>query len=378
MGEITDYRRSVSGAFEIAGDLVDIRPYGNGHINDTYLSEFVSEGSRMRYIHQRINDTVFSDPEALMGNIRTVTEHQRSALSHLPAADAVRRALSLVPGIDGQHYFVDEDGRYWRTYHFIEGATAHDLIETPEQAFEAAKAFGLFQRQLENLNPERLSETIVDFHHTPKRLQALADAVAADSCGRVSLSEPEIEFALSRKSLTDAISPHLGSSDLPLRVTHNDTKLNNVMLDDETGEGICVIDLDTVMPGTVLWDFGDMVRTATATAAEDERDLSKVGADMQYFEAIANGYLAACGDWLTGFERELLPLSGLIITLETGIRFLTDFLNGDVYFRTHRDGHNLDRCRTQFALVCSLEQKLPLMRELISGVDKAARQTGVH
>lgn len=344
------------------GDFIKSVPCGSGHINDTYRVEFDQGGARVRYIVQRINHHIFKDPPALMENVRRVTAHlgRKSAA----AFDSSRRVLTLIAARDGQPYYCDAQRNYWRVYVFIERARTFDNVENPRQAFEAAKAFGQFQKLLADLPAPRLHDTIPDFHHTPKRFAALEKAVEADAVNRAQLAKPELAFALQRKS---AASILLGAR-LPERVTHNDTKFNNVMLDDATGEGICVIDLDTVMPGLAPCDFGDMVRTTTSPAQEDERDLSKVKMQFPMFEALARGYLAAAAEFLTPAEKKLLPFSGKLITLEIGLRFLTDFLAGDTYFKVHREGHNLDRCRTQFKLVESIEQQEAAMNKLVETI----------
>ena len=249
-------------------------------------------------------------------------------------------------------------------YHFISGARSYDAVETTGQAFQAAKAFGEFQKMLATLPAPRLNDTIPDFHDTPKRFIALEQSIAADAAGRGVLAKPEIEFALAHKSITGVLL----DANLPERVTHNDTKLNNVLLDETTGEGICVIDLDTVMPGLALYDFGDMVRTTTSPALEDEQDLSKVTMQFPMFEALVRGYLSAAGGFLTKEEKQFLAFSGKLITFEIGIRFLADYLAGDKYFKVHREGHNLDRTRTQFKLVESIEQQEEKMNKLVDSI----------
>jgi hypothetical protein len=351
--------RAVTGQFQIPGIFLSATPYGSGHINDTYAAVFDRGGARTRYIVQRINHHVFQNPPALMENIRRVTAHLAQKSAGQSHAD--RRVLTLVPTRDGNDFHRDTAGNFWRVYHFIENARTFDAVETPRQAFEAAKAFGHFQQMLADLPAPRLHETIADFHHTPKRFAALERAIAEDVVNRAKLARPEIEFALRRRALCDVL---LGAQ-LPERITHNDTKFNNVLLDNATGRGICVIDLDTVMPGLALYDFGDLVRTATSPAREDERDLTKVAVQWPMFEALARGYLEAAADFLTPAEKRLLAFCGTLITFETGLRFLTDFLRGDTYFKVHRENHNLDRCRTQFKLVESLEQQQERMNQLV-------------
>lgn len=351
--------RAVARQFRIHGDFISAAPYGSGHINDTYCAGFNQSGTAVRYIFQRINHNVFKNPVALMDNIQRVTTHLRVKLADHP--DRSRRALTVIPARDNQPFHCDGDGNYWRVYLFIEKARTYDAVETPAQAFEAAQAFGQFQKLLADLPTPRLHDTIPDFHNTPKRFAALEKAIAADVANRAQLAKAEIEFALKHKAMTSVLL----DAGLPERVTHNDTKFNNVMLDDVTGEGVCVIDLDTVMPGLALYDFGDSVRTTTSPAKEDELDLTKVTMQFPMFEALARGYLASAGGFLTKAEKQHLAFSGKLITFEIGIRFLTDFLSGDVYFKVHRENHNLDRCRTQFKLVASIEQQEERMNQLV-------------
>lgn len=353
---------SVAREFQISGELVEIAPYGSGHINDTYCATFDNAGARSRYILQRINHKVFQNPPALMQNVRRVTAHLAQKLAG--QADFIRRALTLVPARNGDPYFVDAHGNYWRMYLFIEGAQTYDAVQSSQQAFEAAKAFGRFQKLLADLPSPRLHDTIPDFHHTPNRFATLESAIQDDIANRARTAKAEIEFALHHKAITNVLL----DANLPERVTHNDTKLNNVMLDDASGEGICVIDLDTVMPGLALYDFGDMVRTTTSPAKEDERDLSKVEMQFPMFEALARGYLTSASSFLTKAEKSFLAFSGKLITFEIGIRFLRDYLVGDSYFKVHREGHNLDRCRTQFKLVDSIAQQEERMAQLIEGL----------
>jgi hypothetical protein len=354
--------RAVARQFRIYGEFLSAAPYGSGHINDTYCAVFNQGGAPVRYLLQRINHNVFKNPVALMENVERVTTHLRGKVADSP--DFTRCSLTLILTHDNRAWFRDEAGNYWRTYIFIEKARTYDAVETPRQAFEAAKAFGRFQKLLADLPAPRLNDTIPDFHHTPRRFERLEQALGADAAHRARLARPEIEFALQRKPITGVLQ----AAGLPERVTHNDTKLNNVMLDDATGEGICVIDLDTVMPGLVPYDFGDIVRTSTSPAKEDERDLSKVQMQFPMFEALARGYLRTAAEFLTQTERDLLVFSGKLITFEIGIRFLTDYLEGDIYFKVHREGHNLDRCRTQFKLVESIEHQEDQMRRLVDNL----------
>jgi len=348
--------------FEIDGEFSAVTPYGSGHINDTFCAVFQQADVPVRFILQRINTSVFRNPAALMENIQRVTAHLGVKLSGEPQSG--RRVLRLIPARDGQPLHVDAEAGYWRAYRFIEGARTYDAVETTGQAFEAARAFGGFQQMLCDLPAPRLRDTIPDFHHTPKRFAALEQAVAAETAGRALLARTEIEFAFAHEPIAGV----LVNAGLPERVTHNDTKFNNVMLDDATGEGLCVIDLDTVMPGLALYDFGDMVRTTTSAAMEDERDLDKVAMQFPMFEALVRGYLSSAGSFLTKAEKDLLGFAGKLITFEIGIRFLADYLAGDTYFKVHREGHNLDRCRTQFKLVASIEQQEEKMNRLVESI----------
>lgn len=351
--------RSVADRFDLRGRFLDATPYGNGHINDTYAATFDRDGTRARFIIQRINHNVFRNPPALMDNIQRVTAHLKSRAAGEPERN--QRFLAVIPTRDGGPFYQDARGNYWRVYNFIEKARTYETVQSPRQAFEAAGAFGRFQRLLADLPAPRLHDTIPDFHHTPKRFEALETTIETDSVNRAGLAKPEIEFASNRKEICRLLL----DANLPERVTHNDTKLNNVMLDDATGQGVCVIDLDTVMPGLAPYDFGDMVRTTTSPAREDERDLSKVTLQFPMFEALARGYLASAAEFLTSREKALLVFSAKLITFEIGIRFLADFLAGDRYFKVHRDGHNLDRCRTQFKLVESIERQEEQMNQLL-------------
>ena len=354
--------------FDVPGTFQGGEPYGSGHINDTYLVTFSSNGTETPYILQRINHDVFTNPVALMENVERVTEHTRNKLIELGAGHVERRALTLIPSHDGTCYHQDGNGNVWRMYIFITDAQTYDTIETTTQAYEAARAFGRFQELLADLPAPRLHETIPNFHHTRSRFETLKKTIEADPLNRAAQAQPEIAFALEHEPMVDVLLDLQAQGLIQECVTHNDTKLNNVMIDNNTSQGICVIDLDTVMPGFLLYDFGDMVRTATSPAAEDERDLSKIQMRMPMFEALAQGYITAVGDVLTAKERELLPFSGKLLTFECGIRFLADFLVGDTYFKTHRDGHNLDRCRTQFRLIECIEDKEEEMAAFASKV----------
>ena len=355
--------QAVAHKFHIPGRFFSAIRYGSGHINDSYCVIFDQDGVPVRNIVQRINRNVFTNPAALMENIQRVTAHLASRVSGLP--DASRRTLTLIPARDGKVWHLDQDGNYWRAYRFIENATTYDSVKSTDHAFQAAKAYGEFQKFLIDLPGPRLHDAIPDFHNTPRRLTDFEQSIAGDVAGRAILAKPEIEFALTRNSIADKIS----DPNLPERIVHNDTKFNNVMIDEHTGEGICVIDLDTVMPGLTMHDFGDMVRTATSPGVEeDERDLAKVNMQFSMFEALVRGYLESTSDFLTSSEKEHLVFAGKLITYEQGIRFLTDYLSGDRYYKVHRVGHNLDRCRTQFRLLESIEQQEERMHRLVQSL----------
>jgi len=360
--------QDISRQFQIYGEILHAETCKIGHINETYSATYNQGGTRVRYIHQKINITVFKNPAALMKNVMRVTSHVRKKLEAAGSKDLTRRSLIIVPTRDGKSFFRNGDGECWRTFVFVEGVQTFESVQSPDQAFQAGKAFGEFQSLLVDLSDERLSETIPDFHHTRKRLLALQKAIQHDHSNRAQLAAPEIEFALERESLVDVILNAMAKGKVPERITHNDTKFNNVMLDMRTGEAMCVVDLDTVMPGCALYDFGDMVRTTTSPTLEDERDLSKVRMQMPMFKKLAKGYLSTAGQFLTGAEKALIAFSGKLITFEIGLRFLTDYLSGDTYFRIHRPGHNLDRCRTQFKLVQSIERQEEAMQRFVDRI----------
>lgn len=358
----------IAAAFQCPGCYLGEVPYGSGHINDTFKVYHDVDGREVHYLRQRINHRIFKDVPALMNNITQVTRHQRRQLELAGVPDLDRRVLTVIPTVDGQDFHQDEKGSFWRTYVFIENAVGIEVVANTEQAYEAARTFGEFQCRLASL-PMRLNETIPRFHHTRSRFDALIQAVEADAFNRAADVMADIEFALAREEMVDTVIDLMSSGDIPERVTHNDTKLNNVLIDSITGKGMCVIDLDTVMPGSALYDFGDMVRTTTTTAAEDEPDVSKIRMDLDYFEALAKGYLETASEFLVPGEKELLPFSGKLITFEIGLRFLTDYLQGDTYFKSHRAGQNIDRCRKQFKMVQSMEEQMDAMKKIIEGIE---------
>lgn len=344
---------AVAGQFQTGGAFLSAARFGNGLIHRSYC---VTVSGGARFLIQRINTHVFTRPIELMENIDRATTHLGAI-----AAPEGRGTLTLIPANDGRTFAVDPEGMYWRLYRYIEATRTVEQVESAEQCFQVARAFGDFQRQLATLPPPRLHDTIPGFHDTPQRIARLQQAVAADIANRVKLAGPEIDFVASRSSLARILL----DAGMPERVTHNDTKINNVLLDENTGEAVCVVDLDTVMPGLALYDFGDMVRTATCPAPEDETDLDKIHARFDYFEALARGYLSTAGAFLTRTEKEMLTDAGKLITFEQGVRFLWDFLQGDTYYPVSRDSHNLDRCRTQFRLLESIEHQERQMNRLV-------------
>ena len=365
MNDIDAKLASVMTQYDWRGEVTDALPWGSGHINDTIRITVMQGGHQVHYILQRINTNIFPDVAALMSNIALVTDFVRKAAIEADSNDVSRATLTLVPSRKNTLYVRDDAGNYWRCYTFIERAHTCDVVSSPDQCREAGRAFGKFQYLLRALPGNKLAETIKDFHNTPKRMEKFKAVLAADKFGRAKDCQAEIAFALAHEQECGIVTAKLANGELPLRVTHNDTKINNVMLDDITGHGTCVIDLDTVMPGSVLYDFGDEIRTSTSDAAEDERDLSKVQFRMEFFKALLEGYLSEAAAFLTPEERRLLPFSGRLLTFETGLRFLTDYLEGDVYFKIHRENHNLDRCRTQFELVRQMEDCAEQMQKLV-------------
>jgi len=354
-----------AGHFRFEGELLDVHPHGFGHINETYVVRTrTADGVLRRYILQRLNRDVFEQPEEVMQNIERVTGHLREKILET-GGDPQRQTLNLVRTLTGDAFHRTADADCWRAEVFIEGARTYESAESPEQLYSAAKAFGEFQEMLRDFPLRQLHTTLPDFHHTPRRFDAFVAAVERDAENRAREVRAEIEFVERRGDAANGLVALLERGELPERVVHNDAKLNNVMIDDETGEGVCVIDLDTVMPGLAVLDFGDVVRSGANPAAEDERDLSEVRIDLHAFERIARGYLEAARGFLNPREVDALPEAARLITLEQGVRFLTDYLCGDVYYKVHRPAQNLDRCRTQLELVRDMEPKLEQMRSLV-------------
>lgn len=367
MTEITtELLGQAAASFDFPAAVTSVERYGSGHINDTYcvhMSHVV--GAPARFIMQRINSNVFKKPREVMENIEGVTAFLRKQIA-ATGGDPLRETLNLLHARDGKPYWVDGDGEYWRVYYFIEGTTSYQLVKDSNDFYQSARSFGNFQRLLADYPAHTLHETIVNFHNTVDRLQQLHDAVATNASGRAGEVAVELAFARSRADDCGYLLQLLDKGRLPLRVTHNDTKLNNILIDNATGTGICVIDLDTVMPGLSAYDFGDSIRFGATSAEEDERDLSKVRFVPELFDIYTKGYLEVAGKALTDTEKDCLPWGAKLMTLECGIRFLADHINGDVYFKVHREGHNLDRARTQFKLVAEMEAQWALMHNIVA------------
>ncbi len=367
-GETRAKIEEIGRQFAIRGEMTDVREIKSGHINSTFRTSYLRpRGDTNRYIFQSINRNVFKDPIAVMNNVETVTRHINSRVLRLKK-DLGGQTLSLFPARDGRFWVEDSDGSVWRCYNFIGGCVTYDVVENTRQAYQAARAFGSFQDLVSDLPADSIVETIPDFHNTPRRFARLMEVADADPNGRLEVVREEFDFIRKREALTRGLIDHQQSGAIPVRITHNDTKINNVMIDADLDEAVCVIDLDTVMPGLALYDFGDLARSATSPAAEDEKDLRKVRMQMPMFEALVEGYLDAASGFLNAQERALLVDSAKLLTFEVGVRFLTDFLEGDVYFKTARPGHNLDRCRTQLKLVECMEKQESAMRKFAETV----------
>ncbi|NLJ89769.1 MAG: aminoglycoside phosphotransferase family protein [Clostridiales bacterium] len=351
--------------FEIEGRLLRYERYGNGHINDTFVVVFEDKEGPKRFILQSINTNVFKEPDKLMSNIVRVTNFLREEVKKA-GGDETREVLNVINTKDDNYFYVDIEGSYWRMYLFIEDAMCLESVTRPEDFYQSGVAFGRFQKLLSDFDASSLHEVIPDFHNTPLRFERFLEAVKEDKCNRVKDVKDEIDFFISRKEDMEICKQYQDEGKLPLRVTHNDTKLNNVMIDNKTGKGLCVIDLDTVMPGLSIFDFGDSIRFGANTALEDEKDLSKVSLDLSLFEQYVKGYLEGCQGSLTDIEISMLPYGVKTMTLECGMRFLMDYIEGDIYFRIHRPEHNLDRCRTQMALVRDMEAKWDDMAKVVS------------
>lgn len=347
----------IAARFSFKGKPISCKKYGNGLINETYC---VICDSGARYILQRVNTAVFKDPLSLMNNIHMVTSYLQERVS------SAREVLSLVPAVNGGTHVDDAQSGFWRAFDFITGSMCLENVEHPDDFYQCALAFGRFIDLLSLYPVQTLAETIPAFHDTVSRYGAFKRALALDLRGRAGMVQGEINFALEQEPFASFFTDMLKAGALPLRVTHNDTKLNNVLFDRKTRRALCVIDLDTVMPGLVMHDFGDAIRFGAGTAPEDEKDLSKVRLDLGLYAVFTSGFIEACGKSITKQEIELLPAGVKLMTLECGVRFLTDYLAGDTYFRTKYPDHNLDRCRAQFKLLADIEEKWPQMNEIVA------------
>lgn len=361
----------IAARFDLPGEFAGGAPYGCGHINGTFLVSHRGPGGTCRTVLQRINSHVFPDPRGVMANFGRVTRHLRARLAGAGEGDLERKVLTLVPTRDGADYLTCEDGEVWRATRFVAGSVSHDLARDTGVASAAAEAFGRFQRLLADLPGPRLIETIPGFHHTGKRLEALRTAASADRLGRAEGAGAEIDFALERRELADSLLAMAARGELAETVTHGDTKINNVLLDERDGRALCVIDLDTVMPGLAAVDFGELVRSAAFRVAEDDPDPARVEPDLDLFRALVRGFLAGRGGDLPAGERRAMALAGLVMSYENGVRFLTDYLDGDRYFRIHRPGQNLDRARNHFARVRALECRAGEIERLLEASPEA-------
>lgn len=352
--------KEVAEKFDINGRITDIIQITTGHINLTY--HIITDGED-DYILQRINTQIFTDPMGLITNIHSVTSFLRERIEK-EGGDTKRETLTLIKSGEN-HYYTDESGWY-RMYIYIKDATSYNTAVRPVLFRNSAVAFGAFQKQLADFQADKLNETIKDFHNTPKRFRDLEKSIDINASGRANAVKEEIDFFMKRKDFCSTITDAISAGTIPLRVTHNDTKLNNIMIDNKTDKGICVIDLDTVMPGSVLYDFGDSIRFGASSAAEDEKDLDKVYMKLGLFEEYTAGFLSEAGDALTLEEKKMLPIGAIMMTLECGMRFLADHIDGDKYFSLHYENQNLYRARTQIKLVADMEGKLPEMNAIVS------------
>lgn len=341
--------------FDIDGALIDLEELKRGHINRTYVATWGEGAQRKRYVHQVVNHRVFQDIQGLMSNLECVTETLREAKKSGKLRDD-EVTLRLIKAKNGQTYLQDGAGEYWRTCEYIEDTTTYDVCPNHSVAEEAAAILGRFQRALFDLDPSRVVDTIPHFHHGGRRYVAFNESVKNDVKGRVASCRQEIAFAMERQQFGASLITALESGEIARRVCHNDMKLNNVLFDKEGKKAVCLLDLDTCMSGTVLFDLGDLARNTAVPCAEDEQDLSKVEVDLALYEAICGGYLTEIGGSLSSVERQLMPIAPRVLALILGVRFITDYLNGDTYFRIHRPRHNLDRARTQFQIVKLMEQ----------------------
>jgi hypothetical protein len=361
---LSEHLLQIINHFKISGEIAEIMPYGSGHINDTYLLKNASLANP-DYILQRVNHTIFKDVPRLTTNILLVTNHIRTTLEQAGLTDIDNKVLTLIGANNGKYYFKDQDGNFWRIYLFIANAKCYDIVKTSTQAFEGGVAYGRFQEMLSTFDASLLHDTIPDFHHLGSRLSQLAEAVSANPKNRVAEVEDLLEFVGERTEAMHKILRMGDAGDLPLRITHNDTKFNNVLLDQQDN-ALCVVDLDTVMQGYIAYDFGDAVRSIINTAAEDEADLTLIQLNLALYEAFTKGFLMETADSLTFNEINTLIDGVLLLPYLMGVRFLTDYLNGDVYYKIYSEKHNLQRARSQFQLIRKLEENYNTLNEIIN------------
>ncbi len=359
--------QKIASQFQFEGLLKSVELFGSGHINDTFRVICDKDNTIQYFILQRINHNVFKNPSQLMDNIVRVTEHIKNKLQIQTVEDIDRKVLSVISTRDGKSYYQDDHGNYWRACSYISNGRTYDKVPSPEFAYEAARQFGLFTNMLIDLPGTPLYETIKDFHNGPRRFYKFEQILELDSCNRAKGVQKEIKFIVAHKNILNVLPELVKHGEIPLRPTHNDTKINNVVFDIHTNEALCVIDLDTVMPGLTLFDFGDMVRTAAATADEDEPDASRMSLDITLFSELARGFIEQTDSFLTQAEKRCFAFSCQVIILEQAVRFLTDYLEGDLYYKIHRPNHNLDRCRTQLKLIQSIIEQ---QEQIIKVVEK--------
>lgn len=354
--------------FQFKGDFVSVKEFGSGHINKTYIVKFDNNGEEIKYVLQKVNDNVFKNIDALMENVFAVTSYLRNVIKGY-GGDPDRETLHYIKTKDDQNYYKNDDGSFYRSYIFVKDSKSYNKADTPEIFKSSGQAFGKFQRLLADFDVDQLTETIPHFHDTKWRYDnEFLPAVEKNASGRLDTCKAEVEAVMSYADEMSKLTDMIETGEIPVRVTHNDTKLNNVMFDEFTDECVCVIDLDTVMPGLALYDFGDSIRFGASTADEDEKDLSKVEMSLDYFKAYAEGFLGEAGEAFNQAEIDNLAFASKLMTLECGMRFLTDYINGDTYFKTAYPEHNLVRAKNQLKLVADMDKKMSQMEEIIKNI----------
>lgn len=356
--------------FNFEGKFIDSKSNICGHINDTFILTFEKENKEIiKYILQRVNTGIFENPIELMTNIENVTEHIKKKIEN-EGGNSLRETLNIVKTVDGKNYYITDEGDCFRAYIYITNAKTYQVVEEPMHMYKCGRALGKFQKQLSDFDVNKLYETIKDFHNTQKRYEAFLESIKEDKVKRVSKIKKDIDFVTDRCNDCRVFVNMIEERKIPLRVTHNDTKFNNIMIDETTDEAIAVIDLDTVMPGIVAYDFGDSIRSGATTALEDETDLNEVNFDLNLYENFVKGFLEETKNSLTEIEIDYLPFGAKLMTFECGMRFLMDYINGDIYFKIQREDHNLDRARNQFKLVRDMEENMDKMIEIVRKYSK--------